>query len=167
MTRRLPIWANRWEEPMSPGVGRRIALLAVPLVALAGPARAEVPAEFRRLLETYAKALDGNDVETLVGLFSPNGVLMAEGMPAAAGHDALRAAYRRIFATLKVALRFDLLDGEQSGDLGWVRATSAGRTRVLATGAESEGTFHLLIVFRRDGGAWKIRDYIYTSSGAK
>lgn len=152
---------------MSFGFSRRVALLGVPLVALAGAAKAEVPAEFRRILDAYAKALDGNDVETLVGLFSPNGVFMPEGMPAASGHEALRAAYRNIFATLKVALRFDLLEGEQSGDLGWVRGSSAGKTRVLATGAESEGTFHLLIVFRRDGGAWKIRDYIYTSSGAR
>jgi ketosteroid isomerase-like protein len=151
---------------MNHGLNRRIALLALPLVALAGAARAEVPAEFRRILDSYAKALDGNDVETLVGLFSPNGVFMPEGLPAATGHEALRAAYRRIFTTLKVALRFDLLEGEQSGDLGWVRGSSAGKTRVLATGAESEGTFHLLVVFRRDGGAWKIRDYIYTSSKA-
>ena len=152
---------------MGSGFGRRVALLAVPFVALAGTARAEVPAEFRRLLETYAKALDGSDVETLVGLFSPKGVLMAEDMPAAVGHDALRAAYRAIFATLKVALRFDLLDGEQAGDLGWVRASSAGKTKVLATGAEGEGTFHLLVVFQRDGGAWKIRNYLYAASKAR
>lgn len=152
---------------MSPGFSRRVALLGLVIVGLAGEVRAEVPAEFRRILDTYAKALDGNDVETLVGLFSPNGAFMPEAMPAAAGHDALRTAYRTIFATLKVALRFDLLEGEQSGDLGWVRGSSAGKTRVLATGAESEDTFHLLIVFRREGGAWKIRDYIYTLSGSR
>jgi ketosteroid isomerase-like protein len=142
-------------------------LLAIPFVALAGTARAEVPAEFRRILETYAKALDGNDVETLVGLFSPKGAFMPEDMPAAVGPDALRAAYRSLFAALKVSLRFDLLDGEQAGDLGWVRGSSAGKTRVLATGVESEGTFHLLAVFQREGGAWKIRNYLYTTSKAK
>ena len=151
---------------MTVGFRRRVALLALALVPLTGAARAEVPAEFRRILDAYAKALDGNDVETLVGLFSPDGVFMPEGMPAAAGHDALRAAYRSIFATMKVGLRFDLLDGGQSGDLGWVRGASAGKTRLLSTGAESAGTFHLLIVFRREGGAWKIRNYLYASSKA-
>ena len=151
---------------MSVGFGRRVAILALPLVGLADAVRAEVPAEFRQILDAYAKALDGNDVETLVGLLSPNGVFMPEGMPAAAGHDALRATYRSIFSTMKVGLRFDLLDGAQSGDLGWVRGASAGKTRLLSTGAESTGTFHLLIVFRREGGAWKIRNYLYASSKA-
>ena len=152
---------------MRSGFSRRVALLAVLSVAPVGAARAEVPAEFRQILDTYAKALDGNDVETLVGLFGANGVFMPEDMPAAVGHDALRATYRNLFATLKVGLRYDLQDSGQSGDLGWVRAASTGKVKVLSTGAESEHAYHLLIVLRRDSGVWKIGNYLYASSRSK
>ena len=117
-------------------IARRVLCLAAVLAAFAGAARAQAVPEFQKILETYSAALDGNDVETLVGLYSPNGVFMREGMKAAIGQDALRAAYKDIFATLKVDLKFSLQEAEQSGDLGWARALSTGTVKVLATGAE-------------------------------
>jgi ketosteroid isomerase-like protein len=143
--------------------GRRAVCFAAVLAACAGPARAQAGAEFHKILETYSAALDANDVETLVGLYSANGVFMREGMTAVVGQDALRAAYRTIFATLKVGLRFSLQEAEQSGDLGWVRALSTGTVKVLATGVETRESFNQLIVLRREGGAWKIRSYLYAS----
>ena len=136
------------------------------LAAFAGAARAQTAPEFQTILQTYSAALDANDVETLVGLYSPNGVFMGEGAKAAVGPDALRAAYKTIFATLKVGLKFTLQEAEQSGDLGWARALSTGTVKVLATGAETQQSFNLLVVFRREGGAWKIRNYIYASDKA-
>src|SRR4051812_16385108 len=107
-------------------VARRVLCLAAVLATYTGVARAQSVPEFQKILETYSTALDANDVETLVGLYSPNGVFMREGMTAAVGQDALRAAYKTIFATLKVGLTFSLREAEQSGDLGWARALSTG-----------------------------------------
>jgi ketosteroid isomerase-like protein len=87
-------------------------------------------------------------------------------MPAVVGRDALRASYKNVFATLKVALGFKVQEAEQSGDLGWARALSTGTVKVLATGAESRGSFNQLVVFRREGGAWKIRSYLFASDKA-
>lgn len=142
---------------------RRVLCLVGVLAAFASPAPAQAVPEFQKILETYSAALDANDVETLVGLYSPNGVFMGEGAKAVVGQDALRAAYKAIFATLKVGLKFSLQEAEQSGDLGWARALSTGTVKVLATGAESQESFNLLAVFRREGGAWKIRSYLYAS----
>lgn len=142
---------------------RRTLLLAGMLATFAGAARAQAVPEFQTILQTYSAALDTNDVETLVGLYGSNGVFMGEGAKPAAGPDALRAAYKTIFATLKVGLKFTLQEAEQSGDLGWARALSTGTVKVLATGAETPQSFNLLVVFRRDSGAWKIRNYIYAS----
>jgi len=142
---------------------RRVLCLAAVLAAFAGAARAQAVPEFQKILETYSAALDGNDVETLVGLYSPNGVFMREGMKAAVGQEALRASYKAIFATLKVRLKFSLQEAEQSGDLGWARALSTGMVKVLATGAETQDSFNQLVVFRREGGAWKIRSYLFAS----
>ena len=145
---------------------RRVLCLAMVLAASAGEVRAQAAPEFQKILETYSAALDANDIETLVGLYSRDGVFMREGMKAVVGPDALRAAYKTVFATLKVRLSFSLQEAEQSGDIGWARALSTGAVKVLATGAETQNSFNQLIVFRREGGAWKIRSYLFASDKA-
>jgi len=147
-------------------LGRRILSLAAVLVALAGTAQAQAAAEFQKILDTYSRALDANDVETLVGLYTADGVFMRDDMPAVVGRDALRASYRNVFATLKVALGFKVQEAEQSGELGWARSVSTGKVKVLASGAETTESYNQLIVFRKDGGAWKIRNYLYASNRA-
>lgn len=137
--------------------------LAAVLAAFVGTARAQAVPEFQKILETYSAALDANDVETLVGLYSSNGVFMREGMKAVAGQEALRESYKAVFATLKVGLKFSLQEAEQSGDLGWARALSTGTVKVLSTGAEIRDSFNQLVVFRREGGVWKIRSYLFAS----
>ena len=145
-------------------IRRRVLSLAAVLVALAGSAHAQAAADFQKILDTYSKALDSNDVETLVGLYATNGVLVREDKPPAIGKEALRAAYKDTFATLKVALAFKMQEAEQSGDLGWVRSVATGKVKVLATGKEISDSYNELIVFRQEGGAWKIRTYFYASS---
>ena len=147
-------------------LAHHVLCLAAVLAAFAGAARAQAVPEFQKILETYSAALDANDVETLVELYSPNGVFMREGMKAAVGQDTLRTSYKAIFATLKVGLKFSVQEAEQSGDLGWARALSTGTVKVLATGAESRESFNQLVVFRREGGAWKIRSYLFASDKA-
>ena len=146
---------------------RFVLSFAALLCALAGNAQAQPTAEFQKILDSYSKALDANDVETLVGLYSPNGVFMREDMPAVVGREALRASYKNVFATLKVGLSFKVQEAEQSGDLGWARSVSTGKVRVLPSGAETTESYNQLIVFRKEGGAWKIRNYLYASSKAQ
>ena len=145
---------------------RFVLSFAALLCALAGNAQAQPTAEFQKILDSYSKALDANDVETLVGLYSPNGVFMREDMPAVIGREALRASYKEVFATLKVALSFKVQEAEQSGDLGWARSVSTGKVKVLKTGAEAPEAYNQLVVFGREGGAWKIRSYLFASDKA-
>ena len=146
---------------------RHVLSLAAVLVALAGNAHAQAAAEFQKILDTYSKALDGNDVETLVNLYTADGVFMRDDMPAVIGRDALRASYKDVFATLKVYLTFKVQAAEQSGDLGWSRSLSNGKVKVLATGVETAETYNQLVVFKKEGGTWKIRNYLYASSKAQ
>lgn len=150
--------------------GRVLSLAAV-LATLAGSAPAQTTGaqaavEFQKILDSYSRALDANDVEALVGLYTPNGVFMREDMAAVVGRDALRASYKDVFATLKVNLAFKVQEAEQSGDLGWARSLSTGKVKVLASGAETAESYNQLVVFRKEGGAWKIRSYLYASDKA-
>jgi uncharacterized protein (TIGR02246 family) len=146
---------------------RRGLLAGTGLLVVATGARAQPPghpAEVVSVVERYAAALRSNDVETLVALYASNGVFMRQDMPAAVGRDALRAAYREIFATLKVDLAFEVQETEVAGDMAWLRAISKGRIRVLATGSESSGSFDVLAVLSREQGVWRIRSYMYASN---
>jgi ketosteroid isomerase-like protein len=151
-------------DGMTNSVSRRVALAVAGSIALASSASAQSPEDLVRIAERYAAALKARDVETLVGLYARNGVFMRENMAPAIGTEALRAAYKEVFATLKVDLTFTVKEAEASGDLAWLRATSAGRVKVLATGQETEEAFNTLMVFHRDAKAWKIRSYLYASS---
>lgn len=144
---------------------RRLALAAVATVGAAGASAqpAADSAQLVSIMERYAAALRANDVEVLVGLYAANGVFMREHLPASVGRDALRAAYREIFATLKVDLAFTIQEVEASGDMAWLRSTSRGTIRVLASGVESTDSFNALVVFRRESAGWKIRSYLYAS----
>lgn len=146
----------------------RRVLLAAAAVALAGGAHAQPmvddPAQLIAVMERYAAALRTNNVEGLVALYASDGVFMRENLPAVTGTEALRAAYRQVFATLKVDLGFDLIETEIAGDMAWLRGSSKGRIKTLAAGVEANESFNQLIVFRRLAGVWKIRCYLYASN---
>jgi uncharacterized protein (TIGR02246 family) len=139
-------------------------LLAAGVAAIAGNAAADVVSDLQKIMDKYAAALGSGDVEALVGLYSPKGVFMREEMKAVIGQDALRAAYKEIFASLKVDLQFTIREAEESGDMAWLRSVSKGTVKILKTGVEAKQGYNQLIVFRKEGGAWKIRAYLYGSN---
>jgi ketosteroid isomerase-like protein len=147
----------------------RRVLLAAPALAVIGAANAQTSgagdrAQLAAVMERYAAALDSNNVDALVALYTADGMFMRENLPAVAGSQALQAAYRQVFATLKVKLGFAIQESEVAGDMAWLRALSKGRIKTLATGVEADESFNDLVVFRREGGTWKIRCYIYASN---
>jgi ketosteroid isomerase-like protein len=145
-------------------VSRRLVLAAGALAFASAAVAQPAPDELVGIMQRYAAALKVGDVETLVGLYAADGVFMRENMLPAVGPAALRASYKEIFATLKVDLAFTVKEAEASDNLAWLRATSAGRIKLLASGQESDEAFNTLVVFRREGGAWKIRSYLFASS---
>ena len=149
---------------MTSAIQRRAILLAAGVAAIAGSAAADTVSDFQKIMDKYAAALKAGDVDTLVGLYSPNGVFMREEMKAVVGQDALRAAYKEVFASLKVDLQFTIREAEESGDMAWLRSVSKGTVKILKTGVEEKQAYNQLVVFRNEGGAWKIRAYLYGSN---
>ena len=148
---------------------RRVLLTAATAMAVVSAASAQapgaaIPIELGKIMERYAAALNSNDADTLVNFYSPKGVFMRDDLPAVVGIPALRASYRDIFTTLKLNLQFVVEEAEEAGDMAWLRAVSSGKVKVLATGKETEESFNTLIVFRKEGAVWKIRNYLYASN---
>lgn len=134
---------------------------------MAGGARAQPsddPAQLLALMERYAAGLRWGTVDALVALYTSDGVYSRDDLPAVSGTEALRAAYRQVFATLKVDLTFEIKETEVAGDMAWLRSTSKGRIKTLASGVETTETFNSLVIFRRTAAGWKIRCFMYNAS---
>ena len=127
------------------------------VAAIAGNAAADTVSDFQKIMDNYATALKAGDVETLVGLYSAKGVFMREEMKAVVGQDALRAAYKEVFATLKVDLQFTIRRPRSRATRPGCARVSKGTVKILKTGVEAKQGYNQLVVFRKEGGAWKIR----------
>ena len=120
-----------------------------------------------QVIREYEIALNGNDIETILSLYSAEPVFMPQGAPALTGRAAVRAGYEHVFNTLKLNVRFTVHEIEEASDWAWVRTSSAGRTRVLAAGTEGDEGNNELFVFRREGGAWRIHRYLFATNLAR
>lgn len=117
----------------------------------------------RDAIREYETALNANDVEAILGLYGRDPVFMPQHAPALVGRDAVRAGYEQVFQTIQLDIRFEIHEVERAGEWTWARTSSAGRTRVLAAGAEIDEGNNELFVFRREDGAWKIHRYLFST----
>ena len=118
----------------------------------------------QKLIETYETALNASDVESTLALYGSEPVFMPQHAPALVGRDAVRAGYEQVFATIKLNVRFEVHEVHETGDWAWARTSSAGRTRILAMGAEVTEGNNELFVFRREGGEWRIHRYLFSTN---
>jgi uncharacterized protein (TIGR02246 family) len=115
-------------------------------------------------IKAYEKALNSNDIESILGLYGQAPVFMPQHAPALAGRDAVRAGYRQVFETIKLNVGFTIHEVEVLGDTAWARTSSAGRTRILAAGIEVQEGNNELFVFKRESGDWKIHRYLFATT---
>ncbi len=116
------------------------------------------------LIEKYQQALNANDIDTILDLYGREPVFMPQHAPAMIGRDAVRAAYKNVFDTIKLDIAFSIHEVEVLGDVAWARTSSAGRTRILAAGVEIKEGNNELFVFRKEGGEWKIHRYLFATT---
>ena len=97
------------------------------------------------------------DLESVVAHYTGDAVLMAPGMPAFAGKDAIRSAVKAMFADPALALKFQTsrIEIGDSGDM----ASSVGRyTETFtdpATGKPVKSDGNYVTVYKKQAGEWK------------
>lgn len=116
------------------------------------------------VLRSYEAALNTNAIDTILDLYGSEPVFMPQHAPALVGRDAVRAGYEQVFATIKLDVRFEIHEVEEAGDYAWARTSSAGRTKILAAGAQVAEGNNELFIFRREQGAWKIHRYLFATT---
>jgi uncharacterized protein (TIGR02246 family) len=119
------------------------------------------------VIDTYGSALNANDINTILSLYSAEPVFMPQGAPALIGREAVRAGYVHVFQTLKLNVEFTIHEIKEFGDWAWARTSSAGRTRVLAANMEVTEGNNEIFVFHREEGEWRIHRYLFATNQTK
>jgi len=135
-----------------------VPLASFSVAASAADAASEVAA-LHAVDQTWVKAYNAGDVDTVVGLYDEHALLLPPGAPGANGRAAIRAYFAKdMAASAKDGIVFALgakPDGGVSGNMGWVSGTYVVKDksgRVLDVGK-------YLSVSTKKGGKWLyIRD---------
>lgn len=78
---------------------------------------ADVRAEIRRMLQTFAHAFNTGDLETVVNFYEPDATLLPPNAPAAEGITAIREVFKAFREAGGLDLKPETVRVEQSGDL--------------------------------------------------
>lgn len=110
--------------------------------------------------QAFIAAFLKGDADALAQLYTEDAQVIAPGAPVARGRSAIAAAWQRTLDTGVQGLRLDTAEVESSGDL----ACETGIVRLVARdGTESQGRY--VVVWKREGGRWKLHRDIWNSEG--
>lgn len=113
------------------------------------------------LLHAYGAALNAASVPQVLALYTPDGVFMPAGAPSAAGLAQVAQSYAGIFANIKLNIALRILEIVVASDYAFASTTSAGTTRIHATGQTVPEENRELFVLQRHDGQWKIARYMF------
>lgn len=116
------------------------------------------------IVANYQQALNRSDTDAIMKLYANDGVFMPEYSPSSVGANAVRSAYRKVFETTTLDIKFDVAEVHQvAPDWAFARATSHGTAKEKATGKSAVEESQELIVFQKVDGQWKIARYGFWS----
>ena len=119
------------------------------------------------LLAEYERALNAADTNAVMKLYAGDGVFIPQHSPSSVGADAVRRAYDRVFASIRLQVTFAVAEIRIiGGDWAFARTNSAGTVTVVATGATSAEANQELFVLQRVGSDWKIARYCFSTTNA-
>ena len=117
------------------------------------------------LLTRYEQALNASSTEQSLALYAPDAVFMPQHAPSSIGTEALTRAYDAVFATITLAVKFDVQEIHLlTPEWAFARTNSAGTTTVHATGATGPEANQELFLFRKLDGEWKIARYCFCTT---
>ena len=103
----------------------------------------------------------------ILGLFTADATVAAEGMPTTTGRGPLKDVYEGFFAAMSAHEVPEVDSIAQGADLAVVRTHSAGSVTVRQSGRSSPAAFRELFVLRRDAEGWRISDYLFNAAPAQ
>jgi len=129
----------------------------------------EAQQNIRQVLSRYETALNGNDVSTILKLYTQDAVFMPQHSSPKVGKRAVRSAYQKVFKTIDLNVSFKINEIKLIGyHWAYVRTTSTGSITVLANKTNSkENNQELFLLQKQPDGQWKIARYIFSTTNAR
>ncbi len=143
-----------------------IVAAALILGSLSGAHAADLDkAQIEAVLKAYERVLNASDVDSVVKLYTEDGVFMAQHNPSAVGIRQVEAAYTAVFQAIDLNVEFDIVEVEViADDWAFARTNSSGTTTINATGDKlAEGNQELFVLQKIDGD-WKIARYGFSTT---
>ena len=123
--------------------------------------------ELRIQLQRYELTLNAADIDGIMELYAENAVFMPQHSLPVVGRDAVRSAYRHVFDTIKLNIRFEIDEVRPlSSDWAFARTRSTGTVKVLASDQAPipEANQELFVLHREDDGQWRFVRYIFSTT---
>lgn len=151
---------------------RAVLAAAAAVAASAGVASAQHNtdrAAIESVLATYEAALNASDTETVLTLYTADGVFMPQHSLPSVGADAIRAAYGGVFTAIKLEIGFEIDEIAQvAPNWAFVRTRSEGFVTINATGERApEANQELFVFTKTDVGEWRIARYIFSTTNPR
>lgn len=144
-------------------------LAGIILLALA-PAAVFADADtdaIRQQLQRYEAALNASDSNTVMALYAPDAVFMAQNYQPAVGEQAIRESYTHIFSVIKLSVKFEFDEVTKlSPQWALVRTRSTGKVKVLGTDLpeSAEANQEVFLLHKDKAKQWRIARYIFAST---
>ena len=132
-------------------------------IAAAEPAKNAIDT----VIKQYETALNAGDVNSILNLYSQNPIFMPQHAPAQIGRDAVEKAYQQVFNTIDLNIAFETHESEVHNNTAWVRTSSSGKTKILATNDEVAEGNNELFIFKHTIDGWKIHRYLFATNQAR
>jgi uncharacterized protein (TIGR02246 family) len=157
------------------------SLAAVWMVALSGCGSAPPPpapamdvaaeqAKVKDIEAGWVKEVVAKDVEKLAGHYTDDAVMMAPGMPAFKGKDAIRGAWKMMLddPNFKLTFSSDRVEISKAGDFAFSKGTYASTMTNPKTKkpVDDKGSYVTVFQKQADGG-WKAVEDINTSEASQ
>ncbi|NOY72714.1 MAG: DUF4440 domain-containing protein [Gammaproteobacteria bacterium] len=120
--------------------------------------------KINNLISHYETALNGSDIDGVLGLYGKKPVFMPQHAPAYVGRGAVKQAYTNVFNAIKLDIKFTTHEIEVLGDTAWARTSSAGKTTILAADVVVKEGNNELFIFKNEDGNWKIHQYLFSTN---
>ena len=143
-------------------------LQAAPAAAQTASAAATDPADeaaIKQVLASYETALNASKTEAVMSLYADDAVLLPQETPTVVGSKAVEQFYGGTFKAIKLDLKFRIAEVQVvSNEWAFLRTTSDGTIKILATGNDIPAHNQELFLLRKQAGSWKLARYGFSSA---
>ena len=122
-------------------------------------------AAIKAVLASYETALNASNTDAVMSLYADDAVLLPQETPTVVGGEAVKQFYIGTFKAIKINLKFEVAELQLvSDEWAFLRTTSSGTMKILATGTEVPAHTQELFVLHKDAGKWKLARYGFSST---